>query len=253
MTLHPHQTPDPQGPFSPIQTGCALVMLANMLIYFCVVAFTFNLLDPSGMDSGYLAGRGFKSKPEPEGPPKAEARPLLKANAAQSERPESAKTRQNQPASPAGWLSRIEQRWHPPARPDDPAPQKAALTESSRAGGAALPPAPGRRRTLALYPQATVSLPYSPYLPAAPRLIALEHYTSQPVALAPGLDFPAFSLPTANSAAAYLYRPPEPVAETARGGRRLSAPLTGASPLGTNRIKTPAETPPANRPAKEEL
>ncbi|MBL7017127.1 MAG: hypothetical protein ISR84_06175 [Kiritimatiellales bacterium] len=48
-----------KGPFSPLQTGCAFLMLTNMLIYLGVIAFIFNLLDPSKLNPDYLAKRGF--------------------------------------------------------------------------------------------------------------------------------------------------------------------------------------------------
>lgn len=44
--------------FSPLRTGCALVMLSNMLIYLAVILFVFNLLDPSQLSEDYLEERG---------------------------------------------------------------------------------------------------------------------------------------------------------------------------------------------------
>ena len=48
-----------KGPFTLMQTGCAFLMLTNMLIYLGVVAFVFNMLDPGKLDPDYLAKRGF--------------------------------------------------------------------------------------------------------------------------------------------------------------------------------------------------
>jgi len=42
-------------------------MLTNMLLYLCVVAFIFNLLDPSKLGPNYLAKRGFTT-PKNESP-----------------------------------------------------------------------------------------------------------------------------------------------------------------------------------------
>jgi hypothetical protein len=48
-----------RGPFSQLQAGCALMMMVNLLIYLGVIAFAFNMLDPSKLSPNYLARRGF--------------------------------------------------------------------------------------------------------------------------------------------------------------------------------------------------
>ena len=73
------QQTEKKGPFSPLQTGCAFLMLTNMLIYLGVIAFVFNMLDPAKLDADYLAKRGFTTKSrELESPEDQEFRHLKK-------------------------------------------------------------------------------------------------------------------------------------------------------------------------------
>lgn len=55
-----------RGPFSQLQTGCALLMMVNLMIYLGVIAFAFNMLDPSKLDPNYLSRRGILVDNSPE-------------------------------------------------------------------------------------------------------------------------------------------------------------------------------------------
>jgi len=67
------------------------------------------------------------------------------------------------------------------------------------------------------------------------------------------LIFSTFSFPVADPTGAYLYTPPNPVPEAARGGLKLSAPSVGAESLYTNGTRKAKEPPPAKQPVKDEL
>ena len=250
MAENLQQSTEQQGPFSPLQTGCAFVMLTNMLIYLAVVAFTFNLLDPSKIDASYLAKRGFTSKPDPEREEDKAFRQLSEQKRqdqqeAQTETIDSSLELKQEP-SPAAKLSEITARTLEKSQPEEPEKPKAALTQSSlRGGGSAIRTAPSRLYSISIYPQATLSQTYSPYLPASPRIVTLERYETLPVEMAPGINFQTFSLPTADPSGAYLYTPPNPVPEASRGGLKLSAPATGAESLYTNSAQKIEKLPPA--------
>jgi hypothetical protein len=249
------QTGQQKGPFSPLQSGCAFVMLTNMMIYLGVVLFTFNLLDPSKIDASYLAKRGFTARPQ-EREEDTEFRQLSEAKreeqqTAQTEIIDEAKTGTKKEPSPASRLSRLEQRKHDSSAPDEPEKPKAALTISSkRTGASATRSASSRLYSVAIFPQASLRRTYSPYQLMAPRTVSPERYDTLPVEMAPGIDFPTFSLPVANPARVYIYTPPNPVPASSRGGLKLSAPPTGAEILYTNSATRKAET---NRPSKDHL
>jgi len=67
------------------------------------------------------------------------------------------------------------------------------------------------------------------------------------------LIFSTFSFPVADPTGAYLYTPPNPVPEAARGGLKLSAPSVGAESLYTNGTRKAKEPPPVKQPSKDEL
>lgn len=239
--------PQTKEPFSPLQTGCAFVMLTNMLIYFGVVLFTFNLLDPSEIDASYLAKRGFTARPEPKSEQDTAYQRLSQQKREQQQVQVEQSTdarRKLEEESPAVNLSKIEERKLSSSRPQEPERPKAALTRSTFAGGAPPRAAPTRLYSLSIYPQATVPSFYSPIQIAAPRMILLEKYETLPVEMAPGIDFPSFNLPEASAAGPYLYQPANPIPEAARGGLQLSAPPTGAGSLYTNIPQKAAEPPP---------
>lgn len=256
MAEHLQKNSEERSPFSPLQTGCAFVMLTNMLIYLGVVVFTFNLLDPSNLDANYLAKRGFTARPDPEHSDDKAFRQLSEEKrkdqeATQAEILDTAKLGLKQDPSPAVKLSEIEQRKLGTSRPEEPGKLKAALTESPvRSGNTTIRSAQSRLYSSpAIYPQATLPQIYSLYLLSTPKIVSLETYTTIPVEMASGVDFPTFSLPSVDPSGAYLYRPPNPIPEAARGGLKLSSPPVGADTLYTNGIQK-AKNP---APAKDKL
>lgn len=66
MNAAKEQNNKKRDPFSPLQTGCAFVMLTNLIIYLAVVAFVFNILDPSKLTAEYLLQRGSTMPDEKE-------------------------------------------------------------------------------------------------------------------------------------------------------------------------------------------
>ncbi|MFA7257023.1 MAG: hypothetical protein WC047_05560 [Kiritimatiellales bacterium] len=252
MAENQQQNIDQQkGPFSPLQSGCAFVMLTNMLLYLAIVAFTFNLLDPSKIDASYLAKRGFTALPEPKSEQDAAFQQLSQAKREQqqqiqAEQTDTSKLGPKQEPSSAARLSQIEQRRFESSRPNVPENPKAALTESSlRTGSTSTRSAQSRLySSIAIFPQTTLPQTYSPVRLYAPKPVSLETYETIPVEMASGIDFPTFSLPVSDPAGAYLYRPPNPIPEASRGGFKLSSPPTGAESLYTNEIQK--TTPPAD-------
>jgi hypothetical protein len=246
------QNTEQKGPFSPLQTGCAFVMLTNMLLYLCVVAFVFNLLDPSKLDASYLAKRGFTASPDPERDEDKAFRQLSEGKRqeqqkAQTEMVDSSKLGPKKEDSTAVKLSEIAARDLITSRPEEPEKPKAALTQSPlRTGSTATRSAQSRLYSTAIYPQATLRQAYSPYHLSAGRTLVLEQYETLPVELASGIDFPLFGLPAADPAGAYLYTPPNPLPEASRGGLKLSSPPVGAESLYTNKVKKAEESFPQN-------
>lgn len=244
-----------QGPFSPLQSGCAFVMLANMLLYLAVVAFTFNLLDPSKLNANYLAKRGFTARQTPKSEEdiaflQLSAQKRQNQQTAEAEIVDSAKLGAMKDGSPAVKLSEVATRSLELSRPDEPEKPKAALTQSPmRIGNIAVRAIHSRLFSISVFPQATIRQTYSPIRLFVPKTVVLESYEPLPVELASGIDFPTFSLPTADPAGAYLYRTPNPIPETSRGGLNLSSPPVGAESLYTNRTKKVRET----QPVKDKL
>jgi len=250
MTENLQQHTEQKGPFSPLQSGCAFVMLTNMLIYLGVVVFTFNLLDPSKINASYLAKRGFTSRPTPEREEDKAFRQLStekrqEQQAVQAEIIDASKLGPKKGDSPAVKLSELEARKLSMSRPNEPEKPKAALTQSAlRTGGTSIRTAKSRLFSIAIFPQATLRQTYSPVSLFVPRPLTLESYETLPVELASGIDFPTFSLPIADPVGAYLYRAPNPIPEASRGGLKLSSPPTGAESLYTNGTKKAKEPPP---------
>ena len=245
MAENLQQNQEKKGPFSPLQSGCAFVMLTNMLIYLGVMVFTFNLLDPSKLNATYLAKRGFTSHPEAEREEDKTFRQISEQKRedqqAQSEITALTEQEPKKDDSPAVKLSEVMARSLAISRPDEPEKPKAALTQSPRTGSTSSRTARSRQYSIAIYPQATLGQTYAPVRLFTPRTVTLETYEAIPVELASGIDFPTFSLPTADPAGAYIYRPPNPIPEASRGGLKLSSPSTGAESLYTNSTKKAKE------------
>ena len=174
-------------PFSPLQTGCAVVMLTNMLIYLGVVLFTFNLLDPSKIDATYLAKRGFTALPAPKSEQDTAFQQLSKEKRqqqqqVQNEMADASKLKPQKDNSPAVKLSEITARNLASSEPAEPEKPKAALTESSlRTGNSATRAALSRLYSVSIYPQATMPLTYSPIGIYSPKTVVLETYGTLPV------------------------------------------------------------------------
>lgn len=266
-----------QSPFSPLQTGCAFVMLTNMLIYLAVVAFVFNLLDPSKLDADYLAGRGFTVRPERESEEDVEFRRLSEQRRKDVQDtqggeagPVAAKPDVLETRSPAARLSELGGRSLATSRPEEPSKPKAALTEgpagsvyissvgrgtsrsggSRGSGGSSVRSAQSRLYSVSIYQQAGMPSTYAPLRPEVFGPMIMERYEPLPVELASGIYFPSFSLPSADSSGAYLYTPPAPVSDPVRGGLKVSAPPAGTEMFYTNYLRK-AEDPP--EPAKDAL
>lgn len=246
-----HSTEQPlKSPFSPMQTGCAFVMLTNMLIYLAVVAFTLNLLDASKIDASYLAQRGFTVRTKEE---RAEDRlvrkrqtepPRLQQNPALS--PITVVRRE---PSPAEKLSALPSRDLASSLPDEPErPQAALVPGSLQTGGTGARPASSLRHGSRVFSLGGLWQSYSPLGLQVGGIIAPERYDTLPVELASGFDIPKFTLPSINPAAAYLYRPSDPIPQGVRGSPRFSTPAVGAE-----KKKPAPELPPgeSEQPAKD--
>ncbi|MGE4489115.1 MAG: hypothetical protein AB7E95_06195 [Kiritimatiellales bacterium] len=245
MSDTPNQKNEPQSPFSPLQSGCAVVMLTNMLIYLGVVAFVFNLLDPSKIDENYLAKRGFttsrqirESDEDREFRQISEARREehlnIQAGTAGEARPEVL-----QEDSPAVKMSRLQKTRLASSKPDEPAPPKAAITPSTYGGETR--PAKSRLYSVYLFPRASVRQAYSPYSLPLPQILEPETYPGFSFQIPPSIDFPTFAIPSANPAQAYIYKPSSPLPEITGGGPRLTAPAVGAESTQTNRPAAKAQ------------
>ena len=226
-----------RSPFSPLQTGCAFVMLTNMLIYLGVVLFTFNLLDPSNLDASYLAKRGFTARPDPKSEQDAAYQKIVRNKREQQQIQDDllniSRIGIKRDPSPAIRLSKIEQRKSLKSRPEEPEKPSAALTGSRLLISK---PIHSRLFSASIYPHNTI-LTYSPINIYTPKPLILENYETLPVELAFGIRFPEFRPPSFDQPGPYLYTPPNPTPESSRGGLKLSSPSVGAGSLHTNGIQ----------------
>jgi hypothetical protein len=239
-----------RGPFSPLQTGCAVVMLVNMLIYLGVVLFTFNLLDPSKIDASYLATRGFSASPTPKSEQdlafqRVSQKKHEEQRKIQSEMLDTSNRGIPKEPSPAVQLSQLDK-------------PRAARTEGSyHTGRSATRTASTRFRSLSIYSQPTLPKTYSTIRIPDAKILVLETYQILPVEIASGIGYPTFSLPTFDAIGSYLYHPPNPIPEASSGGPRLNTPPVGAESTQTNQTKKAKEPPTASTtekpPAKDPL
>ncbi len=265
MAQKVQQNQEQHGPFSPLQSGCAFVMLANMLIYLAVVVFVFNLLDPSELNLSYIAKRGFTAQPTEEREEDKAFRQMSEQKSKEQKKGiDFSAPEPEQEASPASALSAAKPRELASSRPEEPSKPKSSLSQSPGGGGVAartaqrssirtgsisLRAAQPRLYSVAMYPQATLPQPYSPIGILIPRPLIPELYETLPVQLAPGLEIPMFGLPTIDNVGVYLYFPRNPVPDVIRGERKISAPPAGAESSRTNEVNK-TKTP---RPAKDKL
>ena len=230
-----------KDPFSPLQTGCAFVMLTNMIIYLAVVAFVFNMLDPSKLKSSYLTQRGFVVREE-ESEEDKEFR-----NLTQKKKREQQKFQQQQQTdaalgseqfpSPALELSRRSDQ----PRITDEILQKgtphAALTPSRPKGYGGAKTAKSRQHLISTYPQATVRRSYSTLSTQEGRTIPPQHYDTVSIELAPGIEYPMFRIPPVRSAGESIYSPPNPVPNPVPDGPRVRVPALSPDAVQTNRTE----------------
>jgi hypothetical protein len=266
MAQRVQQNQEQKGPFSPLQSGCAFVMLANMLIYLAVVVFVFNLLDPSELNLSYIAKRGFTAKPTEEREEDKAFRQMSEQKSKEQKKGvDFSAPEPEQEAAPATKLSVAKPRELASSRPEEPSKPKSSLTQGSTGGGGvaarttqrssirtgniSIRTAQPRLYSVAMYPQATLPQPYSPIGILIPRPLVPELYETLPVQLAPGLEIPMFGMPTIDNAGAYLYFPRNPVSDPIRGERKINSPPVGSESLYTNKVDK-IETP---RPAKDTL
>lgn len=247
MTDRPQQHQEDQSPFSPLQTGCAVVMLTNMLIYFAVVAFVFNLLDPSKLDASYLAKRGFTARPEPESEQERSFRRIAEERREQQQQVqsdvfESSLYGDDKQGSLATELSELPDRQQPSSLSVTRSLPSALLTRGGRS------PSRGRSRSSSgrlysdyLFRRITLPSPYAPLQIFVPRpQNVAASYRILPVELATAINFPGFKLPEAERSGAYLYTPSTPLIDPVRGGIRVSPPPAGAVTHYTNYLRDAA-------------
>jgi hypothetical protein len=252
---HPQQNKtqqkEPQSPFSPLQSGCAFVMLANMLLYLVVVAFVFNLLDPSRLDATYRARRGFTAPAEPE----AQEDRVFRQQA--EERREAGLKTQAQTiagmragtqpsASRTAGLSQGPARSPVSGAPAAPERPQAALTEGTIRGGIRRVYNPKMRQyDLSMFPRyAQQRYDVFSSIDQTAQTIRPETYSPIPVQIAPGLPFPFVSLPVFGDGSYVLYTPSKSLPGPVRGGRPLvTSPAVGASTYYTNYLREAAQPP----------
>ena len=239
MAENLQQNAEQKGPFSPLQTGCAFVMLTNMLIYLGVVLFTFNLLDPSKIDASYLAKRGFTARPEPKSEQDAAFQKIVRNKREQQQIQDDmlnvSRTGIKKEPSPAVRLSKLEQRKSLKSRPEEPENPIAALTRSRLLINK---PIHSRLYSASIYPYNAV-FNYSPINLYTPKPLVLENYETLAVEMADSIRFPEFHTPSFNRPGPFIYTPPDPMPRTSPRGFNLSAPAVGAESLYTNGIQKP--------------
>ncbi len=258
---------DPKSPFSPLQSGCAFVMLANMVIYLGVVGFTLNLLDPSSLSVSYIAKRGFATPTEPEREEDLAFRQLTEKRKREQQETQAQDIRaassldQKKENSSAVKLSDLSARPLTSSRPEELEKPTASLTKgsvgvgglslqrgsqtrsSSGTGSASSRSAQSRVYSVSIFPQASLYQTYSLYRLPVIRTITPERYDPLQVEMAPSLDYPTFSLEMVEPSGAYIYTPPNPVNDPAQGGLRLSSPAVGAKSIYTNSTRKVKKTP----------
>jgi hypothetical protein len=242
-----------KNPFSPLQTGCAFIMLTNMLIYLAVMAFVLNLLDPSKLEADYLAKRGFTT-PRKESAEDREFRMMAEDRREElRKQPKlSLKELKTEP-TPAQELSKLPNRAIVSGRPEETPPPSSALTyDITESYKGYKDRARSRIYSLKIFPKVTIQPLYH-----APRMIPAknippERYDTIAVELAPGIEIPMFtiSIPSADGNATYT--PPDPVLSPTRGGPRIKAPEKGAESIESDPAQ-PETSGPESEPVKDTL
>ena len=184
-----------RGLFSMLRPGCAMIMMANMLLYLAIIAFVFNILDPSKINAAYLSQRisssgqatatqNRKNKSAPGFVLKT-TRPTQDTKIPRSSYP----TRSLEETKAYGTPSRDL----PSDRLFSVSTPKAALTKSSSSSRRAVKIGSHYR---SIYQRPTTSFARSPYRNSVDHAINPPVYPLIPVELAPGIDVPRFRAPT---------------------------------------------------------
>lgn len=229
-----------KNPFSPLQTGCAFVMLTNMLIYLCVVAFIFNLLDPSKLDPNYLVKRGFTTQ-KTESPQDQAFRKLVEEKKeeqrqVQSESMDLSVSSLELEPSSADQLSKISVRQ--PIRNWQYLENKptAKLTHNfTTSFYETSTQAKSRQNLMSSFPRAKLSKAYELHTPRTPKTIAPELYDVIAIELVPGVSIPLITIAVQNDT--QTNSTPRASSTSSHSTPKLIAPSTQSKPLQTNGIK----------------
>lgn len=214
---------DQQGTSPVLQGGCALIMMANMLIYIGVIVFVFRLLDHSRLDVRYIAARGLTPRDGSAGAPPPAPTPLRMPQTRDILAEITDATRVQASRATDGPLRSADQR--PTAlqatRFEVPA---ASLT---RSGGFSTGPVRPVRSTIApspAFPRTMVFSAQSPFRAPATRRPAMPSYQSIPVLIAPGIRSPVFTIPSPVTVQQSFYVAPSPIGPAVRGAPRIRVP-----------------------------
>jgi hypothetical protein len=243
---------DKQKSFSPLQTGCAFVMLTNMLLYLVVVAFVFNLLDPSKLDSAYLAKRGFTAKNKPDD---QAFRQLTEQRQAKQKKfyddiAEGHMRPRKKEMPPGASLSEQKSRPRVSSHPDEkPLPLAARTPAPVSDGHPAVKKASTRMFDIDFFPSVSLQKIYPSRSATS---VFPERYDALTIELAPGTDIPLFTIPLPQKTDSLIYTSPSGTQDATRSGVKVEAPLQSAVPSQTNDTE-PAETNAEPEPAKDAL
>jgi hypothetical protein len=218
-----------------------------MLIYLGVIAFVFNLLDPSKLEESYLAQRGFSIRPEAAPGGHTPRKPFDKKptqHSIQTELIDYSKFSPKQESSAALELSKIEKHTFSTYSPAKLRLPKAAITRSPRRSGHKIfynkHSVKSRLFSVSVFPRASLSQLYSPYQLPALRSVTSEKYDTLPVEIVPLPGGSILGLPVIRNEKNESYLsapPPSSVAPPFRGNLRLKAPSTGTESSYTNQTK----------------
>ena len=181
-------------------------MLTNMLLYLVVIAFVFNLLDPSKLDPSYLLKRGFTT-PKNESDQDRAFRKITEAKK-QEQKDLQKQSRNlsvdsfNQKALSDGQLSKISGRTLSSSWEYEKSYPSATLTKNFVLGNyEAAGKAKSRQSTIRL-PQARLKSRISlPSYSFPSKNLSMEKYDTITVELAPGVSVPLSTIPEQNTEA----------------------------------------------------
>lgn len=249
----PEEQKAKKGPFSPLQTGCAFVMLTNMLLYLCVIAFVFNLLDPSKLDPNYLAKRGFTT-PKNESPEDRAFRKMAEKmkeeqRQIQEESMDLSVESHNIKPSPAEQLSKLNTRARTTNWKQKQSLPLATLTQNFTGGTRETSAiAKSRQSITPTFPRAVFRNSYPSYTLPSARPIAAERYDAIAVELVPGITFPLFTIPVPGPNNNLTYTP----SDAPPHGLKINAPSEATEAHQTNELEN-VQTGESTAPLKDTL